>query len=559
MIGDHERGEARQLRLDVRVSQRRSGRPVRPAVRTRRSFRHGNEVRRHECQLSRVNNTRNRDARHGSGGIRRYPFDRRPTSNPTRGPEPRRHYGYVMSPRSSAVARAASRCADLVRPAAQPRLGCGLHHARVSAMSLSQIVAHKRRLHRERSRALRRSRRSPRRSPRRFRPRTRPSSRCPTSARRSGTWRTRPGSSRRSCSRAARPGYATFDPRSATCSTRTTRRSAPGIRAPSAGCCRGPASTRSRRYRGHVDAAMLARDRRPAAGARSTSSSSGCTTSSSTRSCCSRTSSTSSRRTRSDRPTERMRAARRASTTGPSQWIEHDGGLVEIGHDRAPGSRSTTRRRATASSSSRYALADRPVTVRRLARVHRRRRLRAARALAVRRLGRRAGARAGTRRCTGNADGDDGWQVFTLARPAAARPGRAGVPRQLLRGRRVRPLGRCPAADRGRVGERGRPTTSTGGRLISTSPCCIRAPTDGAPLFGDVWEWTASAYLPYPRLPARAGRGRRVQRQVHGEPARVARRLLRDAAGPRPRVTYRNFFPPAARWAFSGARLARDA
>ena len=60
-----------------------------------------------------------------------------------------------------------------------------------------------------------------------------------------------------------------------------------------------------------------------------------------------------------------------------------------------------------------------------------------------------------------------------------------------------------------------------------------------------------------PGIPGRAGRRRRVQRKVHGEPVRPARRVLRHAAG---HVTRHlpQLLPPGARWAFSGVRLAQD-
>ena len=48
---------------------------------------------------------------------------------------------------------------------------------------------------------------------------------------------------------------------------------------------------------------------------------------------------------------------------------------------------------------------------------------------------------------------------------------------------------------------------------------------------GHVWQWTGSAYAPI-RASARGGRGRRIQRQVHGQPDGVARRLARHAPGP---------------------------
>jgi ergothioneine biosynthesis protein EgtB len=151
-----------------------------------------------------------------------------------------------------------------------------------------------------------------------------------------------------------------------------------------------------------------------------------------------------------------------------------------------------------------------------------------------------------------------GWHVYTLAGPRAVDPDEAVAHVSYFEADAfARWAGaRLPTEQEWEHAASGAPMT---GHFADAGRFHPGPAVDGGfEIFGDVWQWTASAYLPYPGYRPPAGpigeyNGKFMSGQM----------VLRGGSCLTPpghiRATYRNFFPPDTRWQMSGIRLARDA
>jgi ergothioneine biosynthesis protein EgtB len=251
---------------------------------------------------------------------------------------------------------------------------------------------------------------------------------------------------------------------------------------------------------------------------------------------------------------------RTPGTMTPLEWVEFAGGLAEIGHagDAFAFDNETPRHRVWLEP---FRLATRPVTCGEFAQFiadggYERPEFWLSDGWAtVRQLGWEAPLY--WRRA------DDGWQVFTLSGEKRLDPAEPAVHVSFYEADAYAKWAgkRLPTEAEWEFAAEGLAPHGNLGDSRRYHPAPDAGAAEGAgglrQMIGDVWEWTASPYTPYPRFRAPDGaigeyNGKFMSNQM----------VLRGGAAVTPaehiRNSYRNFFPPSARWAFSGLRLAED-